>query len=550
MIELNGKYNSAKVFTDNIDNETISQVIQLLNQPFVSDNKIRIMPDCHAGSGCVIGTTMTLTDKVVPNLVGVDIGCFTGDTEVWCSGGFYKPIKELAEKNEKFMTDAWDEKQHHFVSAVANAFKTRTNAELVQVTYKKESFNNQESEVSIRCTPDHKFLTCYENSHKPYYCNDTFVWKEAKDLREGTRLWAENLVVSVVKVEKLEETEDVYCLNVPEYHNFSIKYGVIVHNCGMLAIKLKEKSMDLSLLDECIKQYIPSGFNIHERVIAKSNIDKILAPIDKDKAYKSLGTLGGGNHFIEVDKDKDNNLWLVIHTGSRHLGIEVCKHYQDLAWHTIKNRGIENKIKETVERLKAEGKLHEIENTIKILRMQAGTIPKDLCYIEGDVFHRYINDMKYTQEHAKINRETIAKEILVHMDLHEIERFDTIHNYIDVENFILRKGSISAQKGERVIIPMNMRDGSLICIGKGNPDWNYSAPHGAGRIMSRSEAKENVNFDDFVKSMNGIYSTSVVESTIDESPMVYKPIEEIMKNIKDTVNIIDIIKPIYNFKAH
>ena len=394
MFELFGKHNTCKVFTDNCDNETISQIIELLNQESVANSQIRIMPDTHAGKGCVIGTTMTITDKVIPNLVGVDIGC------------------------------------------------------------------------------------------------------------------------------------------------------------GMYAIKLEETEIDCEKLDKVIRQYIPSGFSIHDRAITRSNIDKIIAPIDVDRAMKSLGTLGGGNHFIEVDRGNDGKLWLVIHTGSRHLGIEVCKYYQDLAYNKIRNNGIREKIDATIARLKAEGKHHEIENTIKILKMQAGPIPKDLCYIEGEDFYNYINDMKITQEHAKINRYTIASQILQHMNLHEIEIFDTIHNYIDTDNMILRKGSISAQANEKVIIPMNMRDGSLICIGKGNPDWNYSAPHGAGRIMSRNQAREQVSLEEFKVSMKDIFSTCVNENTIDESPMVYKPINEIIENIKDTVDIIDIIKPIYNFKAY
>ena len=393
MFELFGKHNTCKVFTDNCDNETISQIIELLNQESVANSQIRIMPDTHAGKGCVIGTTMTITDKVIPNLVGVDIGC------------------------------------------------------------------------------------------------------------------------------------------------------------GMYAIKLEETEIDCEKLDKVIRQYIPSGFSIHDRAIIRSNIDKIIAPIDVDRAMKSLGTLGGGNHFIEVDRGNDGKLWLVIHTGSRHLGIEVCKYYQDLAYNKIRNNGIREKIDATIARLKAEGKHHEIENTIKILKMQAGPIPKDLCYIEGEDFYNYINDMKITQEHAKINRYTIASQILQHMNLHEIEIFDTIHNYIDTDNMILRKGSISAQVNEKVIIPMNMRDGSLICIGKGNPEWNYSAPHGAGRIMSRNQAREQVSLEEFKVSMKDIFSTCVNENTIDESPMVYKPMNEIIENIKDTVDIIDIIKPIYNFKA-
>ena len=393
MFELNGKYNNCKIFTDNCDNETISQLMTLLNQESVKDSKIRIMPDTHAGKGCVIGTTMTLKDKVIPNLVGVDIGC------------------------------------------------------------------------------------------------------------------------------------------------------------GMYAIKLEETEIDYKKLDETIHKYIPSGFSIHDRAIANFNISDIYAPINIDRAEKSLGTLGGGNHFIEMNKGNDDHLWLVIHTGSRHLGTEVCKHYQDLAYNKIRNNGIKEKIDETITKLKAEGKHHEIENTIKILKMQAGPIPKDLCYVEGIDFDNYIHDMKLTQEYAAMNRETIAKQIVEHMNLHIIESFQTIHNYIDTDNMILRKGSVSARDDELLIIPMNMRDGSLICRGKGNPDWNYSAPHGAGRLMSRSKAKENVSLKDFQKSMEGIYTTSVNQSTIDESPFVYKPMQEIIDNIKDTVEIIDIVKPVYNFKA-
>lgn len=393
MFELHGKYNTCKIFTDNCDNETISQVTELLNQASVKDSKIRIMPDTHAGKGCVIGTTMTLTDKVVPNLVGADIGC------------------------------------------------------------------------------------------------------------------------------------------------------------GMYAVKLSETDADFNKLDNIIRTYIPSGFDIHEHPISMSNADKIYAPIDVDKAYQSLGTLGGGNHFIEVDRDVNGHLWLVVHTGSRHLGLEVCKYYQDLAYKKIKNNGIEDKIKETVTRLKAEGKQYEIESTIKIIRMQAGPIPKDLCYVKDKDFENYIHDMKLIQEHAAINRETIVNQIVNHMDWHIIDQFETIHNYIDIDNMILRKGAVSAQKGEKLIIPMNMRDGSLICVGKGNPDWNYSAPHGAGRTMSRGKAKEAISLAEFEESMKGIYTTSVTQSTIDESPMVYKPMQEIIDNISDTVDIIDIIKPVYNFKA-
>lgn len=401
MIELDGRYNKAKIFTDNVDEETISQLYSLLNQEFVSGSNIRIMPDTHAGAGCVIGTTMTLSDKVCPNLVGVDIGC------------------------------------------------------------------------------------------------------------------------------------------------------------GMLAVKLKETKINLPELDSVINKYVPAGFNIHDKAIASSNIGDVLADIDLDKAYRSLGSLGGGNHFIEIDKDEDDNLWLVIHSGSRHLGVEVCDYYQKLGYENLKKSSfgdISEMKKSLIKKLTDEGKQKQISSALKKLnddyKKANVTIPKDLAYVEGEAFKNYIHDMKLVQEHAMINRRTIAKLILSHTGLHEAESFDTIHNYIDTDDMILRKGSISAKAGERVIIPMNMRDGSLICMGKGNPDWNYSAPHGAGRIMSRAEANRNITVSEFKKTMNGIYSTSVCAETIDEAPQVYKPMEEIINNIKDTVEIISIIKPIYNFKAH
>lgn len=411
MFELSGKYNTCKIFTDNCDNETISQLTDLLNQESVKGSKIRIMPDTHAGKGCVIGTTMTLQDKVIPNLVGVDIGC------------------------------------------------------------------------------------------------------------------------------------------------------------GMLAIKLKEKEIDLKLLDEVINKYIPAGFEIHESPVSRSFADKIIAPVDVDKAFKSLSSLGGGNHFLEIDRDSRGNLWLVVHTGSRHLGIEVCEYYQNRAYEKLqesaKGGSLKQLINSTISELKTAHREKEISKQIEKIKADYECenntkVPRELAYLTGQDFDDYIHDMQLTQQHAAINRKCIADTIITKMDLHSVSKdccydencFDTIHNYIDCDNMILRKGSVSAELGEWLIIPMNMRDGSLICIGKGNPDWNYSAPHGAGRIMSRSQAKDRVNLDDFEESMKGIYSTSVCASTIDESPFVYKPMQEIMDNIKDTVEIVDIIKPIYNFKAH
>lgn len=395
MFILNGKYANCKVFTDNIDNETISQVVSMLNLKSLKDSQIRIMPDTHAGSGCTIGTTMTLKDKVVPNFVGVDIGC------------------------------------------------------------------------------------------------------------------------------------------------------------GMYLVKIKNKDIDLEKLDRVINTSIPAGFEVHEHPIKNfSKLKDIIADINIDYLRKSIGSLGGGNHFIELDIDDEGNNYLVIHTGSRHLGIEVCKYYQNIAYKTRKSESIEPKIKEIIERLKAEGKQRDIENTIKILRMQNSPIPKELCHIDGEDFQNYIHDMEISQEYAMLNRETIAEIIVDKMGFIPEESFHTIHNYIDINNMILRKGAISAIEGEKCIIPMNMRDGSLLCIGKGNEDWNFSAPHGAGRIMSRSEAKRQLDLNEFQKTMKDVYSTSVVESTIDEAPMVYKPMQEIIDNVKNTVEIEKIIKPIYNFKAH
>lgn len=406
MIELRGKYNTAKVYTDNIESEAISQILELCNQDFVKDSNICIMPDTHAGAGCTIGTTMTIKDKVVPNLVGVDIGC------------------------------------------------------------------------------------------------------------------------------------------------------------GMLTIKLADTSIDFAKLDATIRQYIPSGSSIRQDITLMSNIEYMRclnkANINVSRAFMSLGTLGGGNHFIEVDKGVDGCLYLVIHTGSRHLGLEVCKYYQEEAYAALTakfNKGNKKeKRQQLIDSLKAVGRTKEISDQVKLFDKnyseQNPDIPKALAYCEGTLFDDYLYDMELTQEHASMNRELIAHTILKKMQLHEVSRFETVHNYIDTTNMILRKGAISAQEGELVLIPMNMRDGSLICVGKGNPDWNYSAPHGAGRLMSRSKAKESVTLDEFEESMEGIWTSSVCSATIDESPMAYKPMDEILKNVRDSVVIVDTIKPVYNFKAN
>lgn len=400
MLELRGKYNTCKVFTDNVDNATIGQLIALMNQSSVADSQIRIMPDTHAGKGCVIGTTMTIGNKVIPNLVGVDIGC------------------------------------------------------------------------------------------------------------------------------------------------------------GMAVAELKETRIDLPKLDSVIRKKVPSGFSIRDKAhkfLRNVDLEELYCykNINVDRAEKSLGTLGGGNHFIEVDISESGQLYLVVHTGSRNLGKQVAEYYQDLAWKSLKNGNKGELIKAKIDELKAAGRQSEIEAEIAKIQSTIESVPKELAYCEGELFDKYIHDMKITQEYAYWNREAILDTIVDEMHLHVVEQWQTIHNYIDTENMILRKGSVSAQAGEKLIIPMNMRDGSLICIGKGNPDWNYSAPHGAGRLMSRSEAKQSISMSEFKKTMSdaGIYSTSVNKSTIDESPMAYKPMQEIIDNIGDTVEIVNIIKPVYNFKA-
>ena len=398
MIILNGKYTNAQVFTEVIDQSAISQIIELCSQEFARDSKIRIMPDVHAGAGCTIGTTMTITDKAVPNLVGVDIGC------------------------------------------------------------------------------------------------------------------------------------------------------------GMETVRLKEKHIELQQLDKLIYQKIPSGFEIRQKPHRYSeNIDltKLYCyeHIDPLRAECSIGTLGGGNHFIEADKGSDGSIYIVIHSGSRHLGVETAKYYQEEAYRRL-NRSAAGDIERLISELKAEGREKSIQSEIKKLKNTKSTnIPMHLAYCEGELFEQYIHDMKIVQEFAMLNRKAMMNEIIKGMGLHITEQFTTIHNYIDTEHMILRKGAVSAMEGERLLIPINMRDGSLICTGKGNPDWNCSAPHGAGRLMSRSEARSSFTVSEFKKQMNGIYTTSVSSSTIDECPMAYKSMEDIVSNIGDTVEITDVIKPIYNFKA-
>ncbi|MEE1219006.1 MAG: RtcB family protein [Ruminococcus sp.] len=405
MTEIKGAFSSAKVFTDNIEETAVNQIQLLCNQPFAKSSKIRIMPDVHTGVGCVIGFTANLGEMVIPNIVGVDIGC------------------------------------------------------------------------------------------------------------------------------------------------------------GMLTVELGKVDIDFEKLDNTIIEYVPSGKNTHlGRLVKFSQLQQLncyRSLKDTRRIERSIGTLGGGNHFIEIDVDEDCNKYLVIHTGSRNLGKQVAEIYQNMAYDILCGKDklfeAQNKL---IEDYKAQGRRKEIQSAIKKLKKQfiskITDVPKELCYLTGNYRQMYLEDMGICQQFAIINREKIADIILQKMfskSLSDYSYFQTIHNYIDLESNIVRKGAVSAKSGEKLLIPINMRDGSLICIGKGNEDWNCSAPHGAGRLMSRKTASTELSLDEFKLQMQGIYSTSVTQKTLDESPMAYKNKDEIVKNIAPTADIIKQIKPLYNFKA-
>ncbi len=398
MIEIKGRFNTAIVYTDELEDKARDQIRQVCDTEAFKDNKIRIMPDVHAGMGCTIGTTMTITDKIVPGMVGVDIGC------------------------------------------------------------------------------------------------------------------------------------------------------------GMETVKIAEREMDFRHLDRIIRKNIPSGRDIRKKAHRYADeIDlselRCAEHVNLERARKSIGTLGGGNHFIEVDENDEGEKFIVVHSGSRHLGVEVADYYQKQGYLALMGAA-DHQIKELIETLKAEGRYREIEKEIK--KAKAGLdigIPKDLAYVEGKLFEDYIHDMKIVQRFATLNRKAMIDTLFVGMRLTRIDEFTTIHNYIDTESMILRKGSVSAKRGEKILIPMNMRDGSLICIGKGNEDWNCSAPHGAGRLMSRKRAFDSLSMDDYTRQMDGIFTTSVSRKTLDEAPMAYKSMQSIIDNIGPTAEIVEIIKPVYNFKA-
>ena len=398
MITIQGLYNTAVCYTPELEELAAKQIQAVCNQKEFAGCKIRIMPDVHAGKGCTIGTTMTIKDKIVPGMVGVDIGC------------------------------------------------------------------------------------------------------------------------------------------------------------GMEAVEIAEREIDFAELDALIRKEIPYGREIRESLHPlNSEIDltelRCADQVNIGRAKRSIGTLGGGNHFIEVDRSEDGRLFLVVHSGSRHLGKEVAEFYQDEGRRALWG-GAYYQVEQVIEKLKAEGRTKEIQKTVKELKKEhALSIPKDLAYVEGKLFDDYIHDMKLTQKFAMLNRKAMVDVIVTGMGFTVVEAFTTIHNYIDTNEMILRKGSVSAKAGEKLLIPINMRDGSLISVGKGNEEWNCSAPHGAGRLMSRRAAFDALSMEEFQKQMEGIYTTCVLPDTLDESPMAYKSMDEIVAQIGPTAEIIERIKPVYNFKA-
>lgn len=398
MITIQGKYETAKIFSDTTEEQAITQIYKILNSVVAKDSHIRVMPDVHAGAGCVIGTTMKITDKVVPYFIGVDIGC------------------------------------------------------------------------------------------------------------------------------------------------------------GMLVQTLKDTHIELGKLDKVIHQNVPAGFAIHQKAHRWANDTRINELRCKDhlpnmhKFPLAVGTLGGGNHFCEINKDETGQLFLVIHTGSRNLGKQIADYYQQKAYDTMTLKRDDER-SAIVETLRSTGRDREIPEAINYFNRNNPVVEKAMAYCEGQLMEDYLHDMAIAQEYASLNRKAIADIIQRGMGWKVQSEFQTIHNYIDMSTKILRKGAVRAEKGEILIVPMNMRDGSLICIGKGNEDWNSSAPHGAGRLMSRKKAKETFGMDEFRNAMKDVFTTCVSKDTLDESPMSYKPMQEIIDNIGDTVDIVNIIKPIYNFKA-
>lgn len=399
MFEIKGKMNTAICYAKVVEQEAIEQIRRMCDYDFTDGSRIRIMPDVHAGKGCTIGTTMTVHNKVVPNIVGVDIGC------------------------------------------------------------------------------------------------------------------------------------------------------------GMYTVRLETLEIDFAKLDEAA-HFVPSGTNVWEGRQERFDLTRLRcyrSLRDTKRLERSLGTLGGGNHFIEVDEAADGTKYLVIHSGSRNLGKQVAEIYQQLAIDLSKGKETYFAERdEIIREYKAAGRRNEIQDALKKIAWNAREtlIPEDLCFLYGTYLEDYLFDVEICQEFARRNREKIAEILLDRAGLQGSDGFHTIHNYIDTREMILRKGAIAAHQGEKVLIPINMKDGSVLAIGKGNPEWNYSAPHGAGRIMSRRSAKERLNMEEYRVQMQGIYTTSVCEDTLDEAPMAYKSLEDIIDVIQESVDVIDVMKPIYNFKAN
>ncbi len=326
--------------------------------------------------------------------------------------------------------------------------------------------------------------------------------------------------------------------------------------CGMYTVRLADKELDFVRIDEAA-HFIPSGMNTWEGRIERFDLTGLKcyrSLRDTRRLERALGTLGGGNHFIEIDRASDGTFYLVIHSGSRNLGKQVAEFYQRLAvdLHAGKERYFARR-EEIIRTYKAEGRRAEIQAALKALEMDYTSrppdAPEDFCWLYGTFFWDYLHDVEICQQFARRNREKMAEILLERTGMTGVEAFHTIHNYIDTDEMILRKGAIAAHAGEKVLIPINMRDGSVLAVGKGNPEWNYSAPHGAGRILSRSQAKETIDLEAYKAAMAGIYTTSVSEQTIDEAPMAYKSLDDIVDVIRESVDIVDIMKPVYNFKA-
>lgn len=315
-------------------------------------------------------------------------------------------------------------------------------------------------------------------------------------------------------------------------------------------MEIKKADVDFAKLDAAVQTLVPSGQSIRQTAheyIGHIDLEQVLANFSKEAAALSLGTLGGGNHFIEMNQTEDGRLFMVIHSGSRHLGVRVANYHQKKAIESLTSD--KEGLNEMIAQLKAEGREREIQAAMKSYKSTKPVIPNDLAYLQGSLMEDYFNDLKIAQNYAKWNRAAMMQVLLEAMNFEEVGRIDTVHNYIDLDHMILRKGAISARKDELVLIPINMRDGSLLAKGKGNDDWNQSGPHGAGRILSRTKAKALLQLDDFSDTMKGVYTTSVNQDTIDESPFAYKPMDEIIQNTKETIEIQSILKPVYNFKA-